>query len=179
MSFNFRFPDVNPMDTMGLVKLMSDPQKATELWEKYTSLRAVYDDQRASIAAENAKLNDRLSVVEAAENRLANAQLDFDRQVSEFRSKSAVADQSRQAAADNLAARESGLASREAAMAAKETAFKAAVKKWDEQVAGDNAKLAAIEATLLEKNEAVAAREVAVAKREETADKLAALLKGV
>jgi hypothetical protein len=179
MSFNHRFPEIPALDTAALVTLMRDPQKAAELWDKYTKARAEYDGLRASIAAENAKLNERLVVVEAGEKTLANDKLVFDSQVAEFKSKSVVAEQSRKAAADSLAARESGLASREAAMAAKETTFKATVKKWDEQVAGDNAKLAAIEATLLEKNEAVAAREAAVAKREETATKLAALLKGV
>jgi uncharacterized protein involved in exopolysaccharide biosynthesis len=179
MSFNFRFPDVNPMDTMGLVKLMSDPQKATELWERYTALRETYEAQRASIAAENAALNDRLASAEKAESALADAKLEHERAVASFKSKVAVWEVKSGAAEAAVADRSLELDGRTTAVAAREVRLTAGEKKLAENQKALDALSQQTFDELRADEAALEVREAAVAKREKKADQLADLLKSV
>jgi chromosome segregation ATPase len=179
MSFNHRFPEIPALDTAALVTLMRDPQKAAELWDRYTKARAEYDGLRASIAAENAKLNERLVVVEAGEKTLANDRLVFDSQVAKFKSEVAVWEQKRNAVEAQLADRSLALDSKSAALNSNAKALEVQAAARQKELDSRFDAVQSREHWVGTASAELAKREEAVTKREETATKLAALLKGV
>jgi chromosome segregation ATPase len=179
MAFTHRFADINALDTYSLVKLMSDPQKAAEYWERYAKARDEYDVQKAAIADENAKLNERLSVVEKAEAALEKAKAGFAAEVekndAEWKNKKALL----KIADEEANKRKNAYDAWQGDLDRRESALKAALDK----LAEDRRALDSVSKQTFDElradEAALVAREAAVAKREDRANKLTALLKEV
>jgi len=180
MAFNHRFPDSVPaLDTAALVKLISEPQKAAELWARYEQVRKEYEALQASVRDEVAslnKLNNQLAETEAAFN---SAKEGFAKEVSEF-------DNKREVFKANVVAWENTRLQQQADLLARGNDLEelsARLKVREREIDARMVELKSIEARLSkehdERVDALAVREAAVAEREAKAEKLAALLKAV
>jgi chromosome segregation ATPase len=180
MAFNHKFPDAVPaLDTAGLVKLISDPKKAAELWGKYEQARAEYEALRAAVKAEADAAG--LSA-DALEKKKAELEADlkaFSDTKVQF-SKDKLAWETKRASVEKAAAdRVLELDGKAAALGSREKMFEEAKRLWVAHTEQENVELASAEKRLEDLADAVAAREEAVAAREAKADALAKLLKGV
>lgn len=179
--FNFkgRGPQIAPLDTNGLLKLISSPAEATALWEQYEFAHAAYEALRASVAREQASLLEREKAVvaaetsqEAAAKELLIAQASFQAEQKAWDTQRAkelsLIEQKRQ----EQAAVASDLQGRLTAAANQESAFA-------QKVADRNALYDIHMQGLNDYSDELDMREAAVTAREKKAEELAKLLKSV
>ena len=84
MGFTQRFneaPKMAAMDVNGLLALLNDPKKATELWAKYQEAHASYQEEMAAIEARAAEIEKAKKILWQDNFDLEEEQKKFDEQV--------------------------------------------------------------------------------------------------
>lgn len=177
--FTQRIPTIPALDVDGLLKLISDPQKASALWEKYKVAQEAYEASKAEIAAAKAEwekqsmdLATKGAEYVKAVDVLNQAQAEFDNEKNKWLA--AKLDWEKKQTEKN--AKLSSDAANLAAYKAQLDTAKAEFNAWqkDQQAAWEKSN-----AQLVEMGDALDTREAAVAEREAKAAELAKLLKAV
>jgi chromosome segregation ATPase len=180
MAFNYRIPAPVPStDLEVLARLISDPKGAAALFDKYRVAREEYEALRAAIAEEMAVLKKAEAELDAAQkeykSHYAGYQLSmesFKKHKANWEAEKAAQETALKQKAEELAAKDKNIDAYYDRVTAKEQELAA-------KIAADEAAKASFSEMLANRQNELDKREAAVAAREEKADKLAALLKGV
>lgn len=171
--------NVPTLDTAGLVALITNPQKAAELWSQYEQHRKEYVAYKAEVDAaavdvtkREQNLTDLGKQITVAAKELAEQQEAFAGKVKKLNEYQRAVEDREAALAATVAEKDKEFAGRQAALDTREVGL-------NDREAGLNTLQANQSRKYNEQLAAMAAREAAVAEREAKAEALAKLLKGV